>query len=1065
MNILLIALLSAVLFYTPFICARLYPSIVLISEALIFIISVIFLVDAKLIKKNSLKQLFDTSLTFPVLIFLGITCAASAFSMNIFLSLTELNKLFYSIVFFYLCFNIAKLENIRIKIIYILLFGGFLISLYGLYQYFFGFTDTLNYIKNINLNLDSREMGEILNNLKSGRIFSTFLYSNTLAGYLIMLLPLSVSVYFETINKKIKFASMAFTLLFLAVLFFTKSIGGWISLFAAFIIFFSMFHKKIPKKGFITAGILILTGLILILMSRSSLFFNFESYDSSIVARIEYWKAALKIIKDNLFFGIGAGTFKFIQPEYIFKGLYSEYAHNYYLQIAAESGIFALLAFCFLIFVILKKGINTKNYIEIGIFVSVLAFLIHNFVDFDAYMWELNLIWWGMLGLLASGFTANERKKETSFLIKKSYIQNGLFVICVAGALFFGLRNNLELLLVFLFALIIVFLWILQIYRVKENLVNFKKTILDKFLFILFVLIIISFSFTSYQYATLIEFFKFMLYILVFYLTLNIFSENVQLYKISNVVINIAICLSLIGLFQYFSKPLIRITGVFTNPNFLAAYLVPVFLLAANLCLYELHKENKSRKLYYYAVSLIIIFTALVITQSRGGVITLISGIFISAFLWALYLKKIRIFLLTSAVIIMIVLFFLFNPFSTRLLHIDKDNLAYTRIEIYKSTLKMIKDYPLFGTGLGTYEDNFQRYMFPVETGITKYGRYSPFAHNELLDTGVGMGIPAMFICIIIFGTLIYSAYKLVIMIEVYTEFDIDFGLTAGIISALSALFVHSAFDSIFHLPAIGILLFLLLGMFFVIYNRIFTSDSNYAVPIRKFKIYMGFCMILGISGGFLALFAALGDINYKLAKKNDNILKKEIYLKNSIIFNPLSAQYYDELGKLYEKKYDLLDETDKKGYVTRFADIILPGCIAKAEQSYKKAYTLNKSDGFLHRHFALLFLKTNDYYWAISELRNAIVLNPYNPFMYFDLGMAYVFQQDYKSAREYFEKAVSIEPNYINAHYNLALIAEKLKDKKKAIEEYNRILLIKEKLKDKTEYSAYEKNLLNIKN
>ena len=58
---------------------------------------------------------------------------------------------------------------------------------------------------------------------------------------------------------------------------------------------------------------------------------------------------------------------------------------------------------------------------------------------------------------------------------------------------------------------------------------------------------------------------------------------------------------------------------------------------------------------------------------------------------------------------------------------------------------------------------------------------------------------------------------------------------------------------------------------------------------------------------------------------------------------------------------------------------------------------------------------------WTISSYQQAILLDSYNPTLRLELGSVYYLLQQYDQAQRLFEQAVSLKPDWANAHYNLA--------------------------------------------
>jgi putative inorganic carbon (HCO3(-)) transporter len=82
-------------------------------------------------------------------------------------------------------------------------------------------------------------------------------------------------------------------------------------------------------------------------------------------------------------------------------------AYNIYLEIALESGIFALIAFlAFVIFYIVKafQYIRRKNnintiYLSIAV-LSIIGLMVHGLVDTVYFRPQINFIFWIMIGII-----------------------------------------------------------------------------------------------------------------------------------------------------------------------------------------------------------------------------------------------------------------------------------------------------------------------------------------------------------------------------------------------------------------------------------------------------------------------------------------------------------------------------------------------------------------------------------------------------------------------------------------------------------------------------------------
>ena len=129
------------------------------------------------------------------------------------------------------------------------------------------------------------------------------------------------------------------------------------------------------------------------------------------------------MLQDVGFCGIGLGeeAFKQIYPMYALAGIEeAPHAHNLYLQITVEMGVFALIVFLIFIFLyaqfsfsFCKSAMNRSNkLLSLGIFSGVLALLIQGLTDYVWYNYRVFLLFWMLVGLGVAHVCAAKNTEE-----------------------------------------------------------------------------------------------------------------------------------------------------------------------------------------------------------------------------------------------------------------------------------------------------------------------------------------------------------------------------------------------------------------------------------------------------------------------------------------------------------------------------------------------------------------------------------------------------------------------------------------------------------------------------
>ena len=317
-------------------------------------------------------------------------------------TLLELFKIIGYFAIFFVVINMVESKRQFQRLFSIVILSGLIISIIGVMQKY-----NLSYPERANWGIAA----------SGGSSFGPFFNRNHFAGYLEMVIPLTLGYLLTDVelNKKI-FYGLIGGIMSLA-LFFSLSRSG-ILIFIATLLFIAVFSAQKKKLRNATASILFLFAAVLFasfflldvdliadrfrstFVENQNIFFFMRGY---------HWGDILKIWRDFPIFGSGLGTFGSLSAKY--KSVFSQakftYAHNDYLQLLAETGIFGFLS-VFLFFIFYFRSLLTiwlmrRNRYVLGMVLggvsSIWAILLHSLVDFNLHIPSNGLLFFIILGL------------------------------------------------------------------------------------------------------------------------------------------------------------------------------------------------------------------------------------------------------------------------------------------------------------------------------------------------------------------------------------------------------------------------------------------------------------------------------------------------------------------------------------------------------------------------------------------------------------------------------------------------------------------------------------------
>jgi len=128
--------------------------------------------------------------------------------------------------------------------------------------------------------------------------------------------------------------------------------------------------------------------------------------------RVQIWRDTTHLIRDYPLFGCGAGSYAscFLRYKKVAPMQTVDYAHNDYLQVLAEFGIFGFVAGVVLVCRFLQLALRgarrassaDQRYVAIACLGAMVAILLHSLVDFNMYVPANGLEFAWILGVVAS---------------------------------------------------------------------------------------------------------------------------------------------------------------------------------------------------------------------------------------------------------------------------------------------------------------------------------------------------------------------------------------------------------------------------------------------------------------------------------------------------------------------------------------------------------------------------------------------------------------------------------------------------------------------------------------
>jgi len=307
-----------------------------------------------------------------------------------------------------------------------------------------------------------------------------------------------------------------------------------------------------------------------------------------------------------------------------------------------------------------------------------------------------------------------------------------------------------------------------------------------------------------YPFATKNELVRFFAVFVLFLVTINVMDNKRKFERVLAIIVLWAAGIAFYGIMKKFF-----ISGgwvhsdlsfsTFSHKNLYAGYMVMIAPLSVG---YALACRDMYKRVFFGFLAAVI-SVSIFITLSRGGSLSLIFALLLLVFLSIRKFSiKDNLWIIAIIVIIIVILSAIIgmDALMNRISDLFGQTGFDSRIKIIKDSLPLLKDFFLFGIGLGGAPYIITRYQ--------TLGYYMHL-HNDHFQLLVETGFVGSIFCLLFF----IMVFKNILMQLRKTQDPFVRNVVAGGVSGLVAISLHAIVDAVLHTPASLFMFWLILGL------------------------------------------------------------------------------------------------------------------------------------------------------------------------------------------------------------------------------------------------------------
>ncbi len=482
-------------------------------------------------------------------------------------------------------------------------------------------------------------------------------------------------------------------------------------------------------------------------------------------------------------------------------------------------------------------------------------------------------------------------------------------------------------------------------------------------------------------------------------------------------------------------NPILRIFSTLGQPNWLASYLV--LILPFSIAFSIFFKNQKHR--IFFGVCSVLIFWALILTNSRSGFLGLGASLIVLFILLGIKTVKENLKIITALTIIFLVLsLFFLAPLTSRLkdafqnskvdpisaTQSSSPNIASSagptesgqiRLIVWRGALDVFSHWPIFGSGPETFVNTYYLYR-PIEHNqTTEWEFFYNKAHNEFVNYLANTGFFGIFsfLAFLLFAFLeLLQVAKLKENVSILTKAAI--AGASGYLVTIFFGFSTVATQTVFFLITASIILFNSKQQKIKI-NFKFLENANF----KKISFFTVF--FLGLFSLVFILRLTIANILENNAQSSQNFAKQTRTYKNALTTSPaknpyLMTNFAFDLASYLEKE----ENQQNKNLIAKEVVAQIENAISESPNNYLVLQRAVKT-------YVLLINADQKYSQQGINLGTKLTsLAPTYPISYLTLAKIQIATDNLSDAQKNIEKVLTQKPDYLEAKELLDQITAK---------------------------------------